>query len=136
MDEDQLVAALKGREPAALRELVSTYGNRLLRSAFVLCGNETEAQDLVQDTFIQAMRSADRFRGRSSVYTWLHAILLNLTRHYHRHSKRVIYDDALAEKEHSTSEEGPVRLDRATASSELSRALRQLSHAHREVIVL
>ena len=84
MDEEQLVTALKGRDPRVVQELVNSYGDRLLRSAFTLCGNQTEAQDLVQDTFVEAMRSAGRFQGRSTLYTWLHAILLNLTRHYHR----------------------------------------------------
>jgi RNA polymerase sigma-70 factor, ECF subfamily len=136
MDEDQLVAGLKGRDPAAMREMVGIYGDRLLRSAFVLCGNETEAQDLVQETFIQAMRSADRFQGRSSVYTWLHSILLNLTRHYHRDRKRIVYDGELAGREISTSEDGLIPSDCQSASSALKEALRQLSGAHREVIVL
>jgi len=136
MDEDQLVTALKGRDAAAVRELVSSYGDRLLRSAFTLCGNETEAQDLVQDTFIQAIRSAGRFQGRSTVYTWLHAILLNLTRHYHRDRKRIVYDDELAGSEVSPSEESMAQLDYRAASSALAEALRQLSGAHREVVVL
>jgi RNA polymerase sigma-70 factor (ECF subfamily) len=136
MDDDQLVAGLKSRDPAALRELVNTYGDRLLRSAFTLCGNETEAQDLVQDTFVQAMRSVDRFQRRSAVHTWLHAILLNLTRHYHRQRQRIIYDEALTTNEACPSAEGPAPLDRGTASSALSVALGRLSPAHREVIVL
>jgi RNA polymerase sigma-70 factor, ECF subfamily len=136
MDEHQLVTALKGRDPAGLRELVSTYGDRLLRSAFMLCGNETEAQDLVQDTFLQAMRSVDRFQGRSTVYTWLYAILLNLTRHYHRDRIRIVYDNELAGREISPSEESPAQSDSGTASSALSEALKQLSGPHREVIVL
>jgi RNA polymerase sigma-70 factor (ECF subfamily) len=136
MDEDQLVTALKARDPAATRELVGAYGDRLLRSAFTLCGNETEAQDLVQDTFIQAMRSAGRFQGRSTVYTWLHGILLNLTRHYHRNRKWIVYDDRPAGREVSPSEESPAPLDCGTASVALAEALRQLSRAHREAIVL
>ena len=85
MDDDQrLAAALKRGEPAALEGLLERYGTRLLRSAMLLCGNETEAHDLVQDTFVEAVRSAHRFRGNSGLYTWLHSILLNLTRHYHR----------------------------------------------------
>jgi RNA polymerase sigma-70 factor (ECF subfamily) len=136
MDEDQLAAALEGREPAAVRELIALYGDRLLRSAFSLCGNETEAQDLVQDTFVQAMRSADRFQGRSSLYTWLYAILLNLTRHYLRDRKRIIYDDALAASDVSPTEENPAPSDFGTASTALSEAMKHLSAAHREVIVL
>ncbi len=136
MDEDLLLAALKGGDPAAVRELIAAYGDRLLRSAFSLCGNEIEAQDLVQDTFVQALRSADRFQRRSSLYTWLYAILLNLTRHYLRDRRRIIYDDALAGSDVLATEENPAPSDYGAASTALSEAMKQLSSAHREVIVL
>jgi RNA polymerase sigma-70 factor, ECF subfamily len=136
MDEQQLITALKAQDPGAVQELVDSYGDRLLRSAFSLCGNETEAQDIVQDTLLQAIRSVHRFQGRSTVYTWLHAILLNLTRHYHRDRKRIVYDDDLAAREAPAAEEDPGQLDAGTASSALSQALRQLSADHREVVVL
>jgi RNA polymerase sigma-70 factor, ECF subfamily len=136
MDEQQLITALKAQDPGAVQELVDSYGDRLLRSAFSLCGNETEAQDIVQDTLLQAIQSVHRFQGRSTVYTWLHAILLNLTRHYHRDRKRIVYDDDLAAREAPAAEEDPGQLDAGTASSALWQALRQLSADHREVVVL
>jgi RNA polymerase sigma-70 factor (ECF subfamily) len=79
--------------------LFDLYGERLLRSAFLLCGNEADAQDLTQETLLQAIRSAARFRGQSRIYTWLHGILLNLTRRHHRQSRRTIPDDQLASRE-------------------------------------
>jgi RNA polymerase sigma-70 factor (ECF subfamily) len=136
MDEERLITALKGQLPGAMQELVDSYGDRLLRSAFLLCGNETDAQDIVQDTFLQAIRSVHRFQGRSTIYTWLHGILLNLTRHYYRDRKRIVYDDELVGREVSPPNENPSQLDAGTASSALGEALRQLSAAHREVIVL
>lgn len=81
MDEAKLVRALRDRDPAAAEELLSGHGERLLRSAFLLCGSESEAQDLVQETFLQALRCVGRFRGQSGLHTWLHGILLNLSRH-------------------------------------------------------
>ena len=111
MDEEQLVRNLKTQDPGAVQELVNSYGDRLLRSAFALCGNEAEAQDIVQDTFIQAIQSVHRFRGRSAIYTWLYAILVNLTRHYHRDRKRIIYDDELADREASPTEDNSNGLD-------------------------
>jgi RNA polymerase sigma-70 factor (ECF subfamily) len=136
MNEEPLVTALKNQDTGAVQELVNAYGDRLLRSAFFLCGNETEAQDILQDTFLEAIRSIHRFQGRSSIYTWLHAILLNLTRRYHRDHKRIIYDDELADREISSPDGSPSPLDSVTASSAISKALRQLSGTHREVIVL
>jgi len=136
MNEDQLVAGLKGQDPQAVQELVNTYGNRLLRSAFLLCGNETEAQDVVQETFLQAMRSAHRFRGQSTIYTWLHAILLNLTRRYHRDRQRMVYDDGAAAQELILTDDNPNQLDAGAASSALREGLGRLSGVHREVIIL
>lgn len=136
MDEQQLRLALKSRDPAAVQELVDACNQRLLRSAFLLCGNEADAQDLVQDTFLQGFHSAHRFGGRCAVYTWLHSILLNLTRHYHRDRKRLVCNDELARQDHSLPEERPVQLDSDLASTALREALGRLSAPHREVLVL
>ena len=138
MDEQMLAAALASQDPKAVQELVSLYGDRLLRSAFLLSGNETEAEDLVQETFLQAVRSIHRFRGCSSLYTWLHAILLNLTRHYHRNRKRLVYqENAVAlEPANAIQDASPLGLDLETSSDSLEAALRRLSAPHREVVVL
>lgn len=48
------------------------------RYALSLCQNETEAQDLTQETFIKAMQASGAFEGKSSLYTWLCTITKNL----------------------------------------------------------
>jgi RNA polymerase sigma-70 factor (ECF subfamily) len=136
MDEEQLVRGLRSQDPGAVQELVASHGDRLFRSACLLCGDQAEAQDLVQETLLQAVRSAPRFRGRSTVYTWLHGILLNLTRHYHRARKRILYDDELAREEPAPLEEHLNRLDLELTSSALAEALDGLSGPHREVLIL
>ena len=136
MEQEQLAAALRRRDPAAAQELVRCWGDRLLRSAFLLCGNETEAQDLAQETFVQALQSAPRFRGGSSVYTWLHGILLNLTRHYHRDRRRLVCDDALARRDSPAPAEEKSGLDADAATAALATALGRLSEPHREAVVL
>lgn len=135
MDEADIVAALKGGSSTAAEELVRLYGNRLLRSAYLLCGNEADAQDLVQETLIVAVRSPGRFRGQSALYTWLHGILLNLTRRHHRKRKRLVYTDELPRQE-DEDPSGAVRLDTRAASTTLKEAIQKLSPRHREVIVL
>jgi len=136
MEEEWAVTALRDQDPAGVQKLVAAYGDRLFRSACLLCGDPSEAPDLVQETFLQAFRSAGRFEGRSGVCTWLHAILLNLTRHYHRKRHRIIYDEELARQEMPLPDEPPSQLDIATSSSALMEMLRRLSPPHREVLVL
>ena len=41
--------------------------------------NEQDAWDLAQDSFVKAWKSIDRFRGKSSFYTWLYRIVMNVT---------------------------------------------------------
>ena len=57
---------------------------RIHRAALVLCGNPWDADDLAQETFLILARQQASFQGRSSVYTWLYGILLNLDRRQRR----------------------------------------------------
>jgi len=125
------------RQPASLdlQELIDSHGDRLLRSACLLCGDETEAQDLVQETFVQALKSGHRFRGDSAVYTWLHGILLNLCRRHLRKQKRLVFEEERVLKE--TSQPSPADgLDQDFCATGLALAVEKLSPEHREVIVL
>src|ERR1700757_874401 len=114
---------------------VDSHGDRLLRSAYLLCGDETEAQDLVQETLIQAIKSWRNFRGESATYTWVHGILLNLCRRHQRKQKRLVYDEELVLKE-SYHAEHATNLDQDFCAARLTQALQELSGEHREVIVL
>jgi len=60
----------------AFEIIVERYGQRLYRSASVLCLNAEDARDAVQDTFLEAFKSLDSFRGDSGLYTWLYRILV------------------------------------------------------------
>jgi RNA polymerase sigma-70 factor, ECF subfamily len=51
---------------------------KLLSVAKRFLRNEDDAADAVQDTFVSALTSIDKFRGESSVYTWLYRILVNV----------------------------------------------------------
>jgi len=135
MAELQRVPAFKAPESLELQELIESYGDRLLRSACLLCGDETEAQDLAQETFVQALKSAHRFRGYSAVYTWLHGILLNVCRRHLRKQKRLVFDEERVLQQTFQSSQAD-DLDQDFCASMLAQAVQRLSHEHREVIVL
>lgn len=59
---------------------------RIHRAALVLSGNPWDADDLAQETFLVLARHSQQFSGRSSLYTWLYGILLNLDRVHRRRS--------------------------------------------------
>ncbi len=114
---------------------LQAHGTRLLRSAYLLCGDRTEAEDLVQETFLQAVKSAHRFRGESAIYTWLHGILVNLNRRRWRKQKRFVFDEELVQHAASPAIEDS-EMDRQFQTNRLAQAILTLSAEHREVIAL
>lgn len=72
-----LVDAARGGDVDAFAGLVRRHGAAAYRVAFRLLGSDADAQDAVQDAFVQAWRSLARFRGESSVSTWLYRIVTN-----------------------------------------------------------
>ena len=118
-----------------LRAMLVAHGERLLRSAYLLCGNRTDAQDLVQETLLQAVKSASRFRGDSTTYTWLHGILVNLNRRRWRREKRYVSDESLV-GETPCHDSEDTRTDQEFRAARLAQAIQALSPEHREVIVL
>lgn len=67
-----------------IQQITEEYFARIHRAALVLTGNPWDADDLAQETFLVMAKSIDRFQGRSSLYTWLYGILLNLDRRERR----------------------------------------------------
>jgi RNA polymerase sigma-70 factor (ECF subfamily) len=133
-DREILDGLIRGDADAAAG-LVDQYGDRLLRSAFALCGNASDAQDLAQETLLQAVKSAHRCRGTSSIYTWLHGILLNVTHRFFRKQKRLTYMEEVPEQNAPEPAAG-TGLDTDVTSATVLQALDALSYPHREVIVL
>lgn len=65
-------------------ETINEHFDRIYRAALILTGNPWDADDLTQETFMVFSSQLDRFEGRSSVYTYLYGILLNLDRRERR----------------------------------------------------
>ena len=81
----------------AFCEICRIYENRLLRQALALCGEAVLAEDLAQDTLVEAWRCLRRYNGRCRFFTWLCAILVNRFRNAlraRRRSRTVSRDEA------------------------------------------
>ena len=76
-DEEELLAGLRRKDRMACTCLLKRFAPRLLRLAMNLTGQPDEAEDVLQESFIQACANIDNFEGRSSLGTWLHRIVLN-----------------------------------------------------------
>jgi RNA polymerase sigma-70 factor (ECF subfamily) len=77
MEEAVLVSKLRARDEKAFETLLRLYMAQLLRVARRFLKNEEDARDAVQETFVAAFRSIDRFKEGSKLSTWLHRIVVN-----------------------------------------------------------
>ena len=123
-----------------LRQVIDEHFARIHRAALVLAGNPWDADDLAQETFLVVARQSDSFAGRSSVYTWLYGILLNLERrgrrqnNLRRHKLQVIWGDESKQESGVPAAETPIEV--AEWKSSLWSFVARLPDAQRHVLVL
>ena len=77
MSEADLIARLQAGEESAYEQLVRENTPRLLSVARRFLRDEEDARDAVQEGFLSAFKSLDRFEGGSKLSTWLHRIVVN-----------------------------------------------------------
>ena len=75
--DTELVARARGRDEAAVRAIMASNNRRLYRIARGILRNDSEAEDVVQETYFRAFTHLDDFRGDSSLATWLARIAMN-----------------------------------------------------------
>src|SRR5438046_7490092 len=79
-DEDQqLVARPQSGDASAFDHLVVKYTPRLYGLVYNMTSNHEDTNDLLQDIFSKAYKAIRGFRGKSSFYTWIHSIAVNMT---------------------------------------------------------
>ncbi|CAN5203971.1 RNA polymerase sigma factor [soil metagenome] len=76
-DDAELVARVGQRDPSAMRLLVRRYNRRLYRIARGVVRDSFEAEDVVQQAYVQAFTHIGDFRGEAQLSTWLSRIVLN-----------------------------------------------------------
>lgn len=96
MSKEKKAGGISDESLAAEYEAVYRY-------VLSLCGNDATAQDITQETFLKAMKSATQFQGNSSLYTWLCAIAKNHWLNQCRIGNREVpFDDSVSPELHGT----------------------------------
>lgn len=88
IDDSVVVQQAQGGDTTALERLILKYQNRIYNVILKMCGNTDDAAELTQETFVKVIESIDKFKGRSSFYTWLFRIAVNLTLNYCQRNAR------------------------------------------------
>jgi RNA polymerase sigma-70 factor (ECF subfamily) len=132
-DEQRWVRSyLRTRSEADFRALYRAHTPALYGFALRLArGDQDEAQDIVQDTWMRAAARLDGFRWQSSLKTWLHAVVLNVHRERLRRRAVAGRHDGEVQRRFTV-----LRGDRQPSAIDLERAVRELPDGQRDVMVL
>jgi len=128
LSDEALLAACGTGDPAALSELFARHADSVHRFLGRLRGADArDLEDLLQRTFLEALRSIHRFRGQARLRSWLFGIAANVVRHHVRaEARRRTFLDSLAWAGHA-SVPGPAEaVERRQMAQRLSDALDQL----------
>ena len=115
-------------------EALSRHLPMLYRMAWMLTGNEADAEDLAHDTMVSALTSLGRFRAESKLSTWLSTILIN--RHRALRRSAAVRTAALPRLASRDVASPGAELDGAEEQAALARALDSLTADERELVTL
>ena len=143
-DADML-KRLQDGDRAAMAELYDRYFDRVYSLVFNQVDRNREvAEDIVQETFLAALKSAKGFKGRSSAYTWLCSIAYHkVADHYRRQSrerKRMVsgvdVDTVDASENPGTQPQPDAMIESAETRQVVNEALAKLPWDYRQVLIL
>ncbi|MDA7978486.1 MAG: sigma-70 family RNA polymerase sigma factor [Pirellulales bacterium] len=138
MNDAELIQATLAGDTAAFGDLVRAYQDRLFNSLVHVVRCPEEAQDVVQDAFVQAFTKLSTFKGTSAFYTWLYRIAFNVSISRRRKRRPSV------SLEHGKDEMGaepaaalvPDRMELTERAAQLNTALEALTEEHRTVLIL
>jgi RNA polymerase sigma-70 factor (ECF subfamily) len=143
--EASLVQRCASGDEAACTELVAEHQRMVVQLAMNLLSDRDEALDLSQEVFLRVFRTIHRFRGQSTLRTWIYRIAVNQARNRHRTWRRRHRSDQVSLDEHVAAHGDLIAAAAATPervfaqkelATTLQRALDRLPFDQRTVIVL
>jgi len=143
--DESLARRARSGEHAAFVILVARWGDRIHRLALRMSHNPSDAEEIVQETFLRAHRAIQWFQGESRFGTWLYRIAMNEALMRRRAAKRRPTEslDAMLPRfadvglpSDPSTEGADVLADSHTVSLRVREALARLDEPHRSAVVL
>jgi len=141
--ESEAIRRSQTGDPAAFEFLYQLHSRRVYALCLRMVGNPADAEDLMQEAFLQLFRKIGTFRGESAFSTWLHRMTVNVV--LMRLRKKSLPTDSLEETlEPDVENSGPkrdvgapdLRLSGAVDRVNLERSIEKLPPGYRTVFVL
>ena len=144
--DEELVARTQGGDARAFDQLIVRFSPRLYGLVYNMTSNHEDTNDLLQEIFAKAFRSIKGFQGKSSFYTWMHSISVNMTINFLKKRNRratmslddvdngIVNDPDFIE---ATSDRDPRHhANLAELQKKLNEAMMKLSIEHRAVVTM
>jgi RNA polymerase sigma-70 factor (ECF subfamily) len=142
-EDYRLIAECLQGDPTAFGGLVRRYQDRLFHVVYRLVGNVEDAQDVVQEAFLNAYQALEGFKGDSLFFTWLYRIAVNTAISLKRKQKVAVRLDsgrngqlAIEPLDPSETSRPGHALEQAEQEQRVQQALLKLSAEHRAVLIL
>ncbi|MEX1120041.1 MAG: sigma-70 family RNA polymerase sigma factor [Terrimicrobiaceae bacterium] len=146
ISDEELVARTQAGDAEAFDALIVRYSPRLYGLVYNMTSNHEDTNDLLQDIFSKAFRSIHSFRGKSSFYTWMHSIGVNMSINFLKKRGRryaLSLDDVDSGIQNdpdfleATATTDPRREANLTElQKRLNEAMQKLSNDHRAVVTM
>jgi len=141
-----LVRRAQGGDTLAFDELINKYSRKLYGLIYHMTSNNDDTNDLLQDVFAKAYRSLGKFKGKSTFYTWIYSISVNMTLNFLKKRKRrmsysldevetgIQNDPAMVDGNHAANPRHQSNVNEL--QKRLNEAMQTLSEHHRTVVTL
>lgn len=133
LDEQELISQLKTGSSQAVKVWFTTYSARLLRVVETKVSNKKDAEEIVQQTFLNCLKHLPLFLGKSSIWTWMNSIARHEIADYFRKKyakkalKTIPLSDLLPLEQVSDSED---------ISQKVNKVLSQMKQYYTELLLL
>jgi RNA polymerase sigma-70 factor (ECF subfamily) len=134
--DEVLISRIARGDRVAMQVLFARHHVRVYRFVLRLLHNDTAAEDVISEVFLDVWRQADKFEGRSAVSTWLMAIARFKALSLMRKRREEELDDETAASIEDPSDGPEVAAAKSDKSEKLRQCLTALSPEHREIIDL
>jgi RNA polymerase sigma-70 factor (ECF subfamily) len=139
-DDAQLIDEALAGNQSAFGQLVRKHQGRLFNTLLHVVGRREEAEDVVQEAFVQAFVKLDTFKRKSAFYTWLYRIAFNVSVSRRRRKRVEVSVDQhreLTGEEPTDGSDGPSDLLlREEQVRQVREAMASLNEEHRTILVL
>lgn len=135
-DDTELVKSVQKGDRAAFKSLYTLYAGRIYALTLRMISEKNAADDILQDIFIRAWEKIGTFKFKSSFYTWLHRLAVNVIIRKSQKLKKEAQKESNIEVEEISRKPGLKKTDSIENKIDCERALQNLPDQARKIFIL